>query len=96
VPANLGSGQRCLRVDADSGPKATVPAAGLIIRAQGDGVRASLRRYATASYPDSLGALPAGQAGLLRIPADRSAVPWTLQLTGHGTASVCPAEAPAP
>ena len=96
VPANLGSGQRCLRVDADSGPKATVPAAGLIVRAQGDGVRASLRRYATASYPDSLGALPAGQAGLLRIPADRSSVPWTLQLTGHGTASVCPAEAPAP
>jgi hypothetical protein len=87
-------GRHCLSVDTASGPTAPVPPAGLVIRAQGGGVIAGLRRYSTATFPLSFGRLPAGQAELLRLPPDRSAVPWTLQLTGAGEATVCPAEAP--
>jgi hypothetical protein len=81
---------RCLRVDLDRGPStAEVPANGLVLRAEGSGVQAELRRYARASYPLSFGALPAGEGQLLRIQPDASPVPWNLQLTGSGSAEVC-------
>ncbi len=89
--AGAGTARRCLAVTASKGPTAVVPAGGFVIRASGGGVAAGLRRYARASFPVSLGNLPAGQAELIRIPADRSSVPWTIQLSGRGTATVCPA-----
>jgi hypothetical protein len=95
-PAALGAAHRCLRVDVARTPSAPVPAGGFIIRAQSPGVEAGLRRYARGSFPVSLGTLPPGQPQLLRIPPDRSSVPWTLQLTGRGEAAVCPAGTPSP
>jgi hypothetical protein len=95
-PVAPGTAQRCLRVDAARSPNAPVPAGGFVIRAQGAGVEAGLRRYARASFPVSLGTLPPGKPQLLRIPPDRSSVPWTLQLTGSGEAAVCPAGTPSP
>jgi len=89
-------GLRCLPADAGTAPTASVPATGLVLRARGAGVTASLRRYAKDSFPLSFGELPPGQPELLRIPPDRSSVPWTLQLTGTGRAAVCPAETPSP
>lgn len=96
VATNRGGGLRCQRVDAGSGPTASVPPAGLLIRAHDGGVIAGIRRYSRASFPLSFGKLSPGQPEVLRIPPDRSTVPWTLQLTGAGEATVCPAEAPAP
>jgi hypothetical protein len=84
------TGGRCLTVDLDRGPATTVvPPNGLVLRAEGSGAQAELRRYAKASYPLSFGALPAGEPQLLRIEPDGSSVPWTLQLTGSGRAEVC-------
>ena len=66
-----------------------VPRDGLILVARSPGVQASLRRYATGSYPVSLGSLPTGRPRLLRIRPDRSPRPWVLQLS-QPKASVCP------
>jgi hypothetical protein len=66
-----------------------VPSAGLVLRADGDGVQLGLRRYASDSFPLALGQLPAGQSELLQIPADRSSRPWTAGLTGRGRVAIC-------
>jgi hypothetical protein len=95
-PAAPASAQRCLRADVGRSPSAPVPAGGFVIRAQSAGVKVGLRRYARSSFPISLGTLSPGRPQLLRIPPDRSRVPWTLQLTGSGQADVCPAETPSP
>ena len=65
-------------------PRATfaVPPQGVALTASGPGTQVSLRRYASASFPVALGTLAPGTAELLRIPADRSPRPWSLQLTG--------------
>jgi hypothetical protein len=94
-PARPGTAQRCLKVDAARGPTAPVPAGGFVIRAQRTGVQVGLRRYAD-TFPLSFGTIPPGRPQLLRIPPDRSSVPWTLQLTGSGQADVCPAGTPSP
>ena len=91
VPGTIASNQRCLRINAASGPTARVPASGLVIRPLAGEVQAALRRYARTSFPLSLGALSRGQDQLLRIPPDRSTFPWIVQLTGSGVAQVCPA-----
>ena len=91
APGAISGGQRCLRVNAASGPTVPVPAGGLVIRTLAGEVNAALRRYARTSFPLSLGPFPRGQDQLLRISPDRSAVPWILQLTGSGRAQVCPA-----
>ena len=93
VPETIASAQRCLKINAASGPTARVPAGGLVIRPLAGGVHAALRRYARTSFPLSLGSLPRGQDQLLQIPPDRSTVPWFVQLTGSGVAQVCPAGA---
>ena len=95
-PAPPGTAQRCLRVDAARSPSAPVPTGGFVIRAQSAGVDAGLRRYAKTAFPLSLGTLPPGKPQLLRIPPDRSSVPWTIQLTGSGQATVCPAGTQSP
>jgi hypothetical protein len=91
APGTIARGQRCLKFSAASGPTARVPAAGLVIRPRAGEVQAALRRYARTSFPFPLGTLPSGQDQLLRIPPDRSTVPWIVQLTGSGRAQVCPA-----
>ena len=91
APGTIASGQRCLKINAASGPTARVPAGGLVIRPLAGEVQAALRRYARTSFPLSFGTLPRGQDQLLRIPPDRSTVPWVVQLTGSGVAQVCPA-----
>jgi hypothetical protein len=96
VATNVAGGLGCLTANAASSPTASVPAGGLILRAEGPGVTAALRRYSRDSFPLSFGRLPAGRAELLRIPPDRSSVPWTLQLSGTGRAQVCPARPPSP
>jgi hypothetical protein len=96
VGTDVAGGLSCLTANAASSPTASVPGGGLIVRARGPGVTAALRRYSRDSFPLSFGRLPAGRAELLRIPPDRSSAPWTLQLTGTGTAEVCPAGAPSP
>jgi hypothetical protein len=92
----LGQAPRCLEVDAARNLMAPVPAGGLILRADGGGAQVGLRRYANDSFPLSFGTLPPGQAELLRIPADRSQMPWTLQLTGSGAVAVCRAAGTSP
>ena len=57
-PGTIAAAQRCLKVDASTGPTAPVPAGGLVIRPQGAGIQAGLRRYARASFPLSFGTLP--------------------------------------
>jgi hypothetical protein len=93
APGTIASGQRCLKINAASGPTARVPAGGLVIRPLAGEVHAALRRYARTSFPLSWGPLPKGKDQLLRIPPDRSTVPWVVQLTGSGVAQVCPAGA---
>ena len=94
APGTIAAGQRCLKVNTSSGPTAQVPAGGFVIRPLAGTVQGGLRRYARASFPLSLGVLPNGQDQLLRIPPDRSSVPWIFQLTGRGVAQVCPVATP--
>jgi hypothetical protein len=93
APGTIASDQRCLKINAASGPTARVPAGGLVIRPLAAGVHAALRRYARTSFPLSLGSLSRGHDQLLRIPPDRSSVPWVVQLTGSGIAQICSAGA---
>ena len=71
-----------------------VPAEGMVLRSRSAGTAVALRRYASGSFPVALGTLPAGHAGLLRIPADRSARPWSARLSGGGHVTACRAELP--
>jgi hypothetical protein len=89
VPAPREAGPcEAARVAAGASVVGPVPAAGLILRRDSGSVRAALRRYASGSFPVELGPVPRGGA-VLRIPADRSSRPWTLELRGKGRASVC-------
>ena len=65
-----------------------VPPEGLVLMSPVPGVLVSARRYATRSYPVSLGELPVDRPQLLRIEPDRSVRPWALQFSRPG-ASVC-------
>jgi hypothetical protein len=59
-----------------------VPSEGLLLRSAAPNVQVSLRRYATQSFPVSLGALAPGEQELLHITPDSSSRPWTLELSG--------------
>lgn len=48
-----------------------------------------LRRYATASFPVSLGTVRPGRFVSVSIPMDQSTQPWVLQVSGTSTARVC-------
>jgi hypothetical protein len=71
-----------------------VPAEGMVLRSPSAGTAVALRRYASGSFPVALGTLRSGQAELLRIPADRSARPWSARLSGGGHVTACRAELP--
>jgi hypothetical protein len=84
----------CARLTPASGPAVvSVPTGGMVLRASSPGTAVGLRRYAT-GFPAMLGQLMAGQAELLRIPADRSTRPWLAQLTGGGRVTACRAQLP--
>ena len=69
-----------------------VPPGGLGIRPSPQaGAELSLRRFAAGSFPVVLAPLAPGQAGVLRIPADRSTEPWELALRSNGPTAVCDA-----
>jgi hypothetical protein len=61
----------------------------MVLRASSAGTEVSLRRYASASFPVPLGALSAGAMELLRIPVDRSSLPWSSLLTGGERVTAC-------
>jgi hypothetical protein len=88
-----GQVQRGTCVELQPGAIVDVPPEGMVLRARSPGSAVSLRRYASESFPVSLGPLPVGTAGLIRIPADRSARPWSAQLNGGGRATACRAQA---
>jgi hypothetical protein len=89
-PAGPAANRSCSAQHSVESPATfAVPAAGLVLQARGSGVQASLRRYATVSFPLALGPLPAGQPELLEIPTDRSQKPWTLGLSGRGQVEIC-------
>jgi hypothetical protein len=80
----------CLALDPGAaGMTFPVPPQGLALTASGTDTQASLRRYAGASFPISLGALRPGMTEVLLIPPDRSPRPWSLQLTGGGRVTAC-------
>jgi hypothetical protein len=66
-----------------------VPSEGMVLRASSAGTEVSLRRYASASFPVALGELSAGAMELLRIPADRSSLPWSALLSGGERVTAC-------
>jgi hypothetical protein len=84
------AGGACLRLDPGLEPAVfDVPAEGVVLRASRAGTEASLRRYASDSFPVALGPLEPRAPTLLRIPADRSSRPWALQLSGGGPVAAC-------
>ena len=89
-PAPPGAGSNC-RVARLSGEPAElpVPSGGVLLTAKSGQAQAALRRYASDQFPVTLGPLPNGRPQQLRIPADGSPQPWTLQLSGQGSVSTC-------
>jgi hypothetical protein len=85
VPEGAGAAAGpCVTVRDPAGAPVVValPAGGAVVRtADGAEVEASLRRFATASFPVSLGKL-GGEPQAVRIAPDDVGLPWQLQLTG--------------
>ena len=79
VPATATKASRCVPTPAGTLPE---PASGLILKATAPGVALGLRRYASQSFPVSLGTLQRGKPELLRIPPDRSKRQWTVGVSG--------------
>lgn len=74
----------------EAGPTVVdLPAGGVVVRIDQGRARMRLRRFASESFPFDLGSFGAGEGGALAIPADASAKPWQLELTGRGSASIC-------
>jgi hypothetical protein len=93
VPAPDATGTDCVTVQPAANPAVIeVPPQGLLLNAQSAGTRAALHRFATESFPVSLGMLPRGGQELLRIPPDRSPHPWALRLVGGGPVVACRAQ----
>ena len=88
-PAGAGF-EACRRLDLRGGPAVIeLPPEGIVLESARTGTDASLRRYATGSFPVSLGALEPRSPVLLRTPPDRSTLPWTLELAGGGPVTAC-------
>jgi hypothetical protein len=93
-PAPGPTGTGCATVHPETEPTViSVPPEGVLLTAQSRGTRANLHRFATQSFPVSLGLLPRGQQELLRITRDRSTHPWSVQLVGGGPVTACRAPA---
>jgi hypothetical protein len=80
VPAPNTQRGKCVKPP--PGAPTPVPSGGLLLRTAASGTQVSLRRYATQSFPVSLGSLRPGEQELLRITPDRSTMSWSLGLSG--------------
>jgi hypothetical protein len=89
-PGGAAKQGACTRLDPRGGPAVLdLPPGGIVLEARSAGTEASLRRYATGSFPVAVGALEPRSPVLLRIPPDRSTLPWTLELAGGGPVTAC-------
>lgn len=80
----------CVTVHPERQPAViAVPPQGILLTARSAGTDAALHRFASESFPVSLGPLPRGRRELLRIPPDRSPQRWTIQLSGGDAVDVC-------
>ena len=90
-----GQDCRVARPAAGGGPAvvtATVPAAGLVVRALGDQpADLRLRRFGNAFANASLGSDPKAQPQLLRMPPDASPRPYVAQAQSAGPVALCAA-----
>jgi hypothetical protein len=80
VPAPSTQRGKC--AEPPPGTPTPVPPGGLLLRTAASDTQVSLRRYATQSFPVSLGSLRPGEQELLRITPDRSTRSWSLGLSG--------------
>lgn len=69
------------------GLQVTVPSRGVLIRAANVPASVSVRRFAQSFQ--AIGTVPAGESATIQIAADNSTVPWHVQVTVPGRASVC-------
>ena len=88
-PAPPGAGPNSGRAASGEPAELPVPSGGVLLTAKSGQAQAALRRYASDQFPVALGPLPNGRPQQLRIPADGSPQPWTLQLSGQGSVSTC-------
>ena len=86
-----GDGGNCDAVELADGPVTLSlrPPRTLLLSATHGEATAMLRRYAQESFPVRLGKLSEGSPQVLDLPADRSSVPWQLQLDGATPVFVC-------
>jgi hypothetical protein len=90
APATGTVGTDCATVHPELRPAiVAVPPQGILLTAQSAGTQVALHRFASQSFPVSLGPLARGRQVLLRIPPDRSPQPWAIQLTGGGPVVAC-------
>jgi hypothetical protein len=67
----------------------TLPAGGLLLRAQGGDATVTLRRFAMTFPPTPLATLAGGGFGVLRIDGDDAPQPWHVRLAPQGRVSAC-------
>jgi hypothetical protein len=67
----------------------TLPAAGLLLKAEGGPATVSLRRFADVFAEESERRLSAGASATLRIPGDASPQPWRVRVAPEGRLTVC-------
>jgi hypothetical protein len=87
----LGRHGTCVSVGpfGGSAPILDLPPGGAIVRSSSTaGTELRLRRFSSI-FPLDLGELPARRTELIDIPADRSTVPWQLQVAGAGPVTIC-------
>ena len=90
VPAEEMPATACVTVHPELRPAVIeVPRQGILMTARSAGTVAALHRFASQSFPFSLGTLPRGTQVLFRIQPDRSTRPWALQLSGGGPVLAC-------
>jgi len=90
APASGDAGTDCVTVHPELRPAViSVPPSGVLLTAQAGDVAVALHRFASESFPVSLGTLPRQKQTALRIRADRSRQPWAVQLSGGGPVIAC-------
>ena len=84
-----GPGCRAIALGADPATVRLPPGEALLRASRGGEAELALRRYASESFPVTLGTPSPGAVEALDIPRDRSDEPWELELTGSGSVAVC-------
>jgi hypothetical protein len=79
---------RCHRARAGGGEGIALPRGGAVLRSSG-ATTVYLRRFAADHEHVEVGRLDAGQAMLLRIPLDRSRLPWILEASRPVSLGIC-------